>query len=608
MRRVCSLLFAALVLLPAGGTAQRTLVLESFDAVIHVQPNGDVEVTETLRARFQGSWNGIYRNLSLAHQTAEGRAERLDVDLVSITDEAGNRLRHEASSQGRMARRFQIWVPGAEDATRTVVIRYVVHNAIRFFGEESAFGHKDELYWNVTGNEWEVPIERASARIVLPQGATATESAGYTGPAGATGRDVRIQDGGGEVVFTSTRRLEPGEGLTAAVAWPPGLVARPSRASGATRTATERWPGVLPLLAFFFGLRQWRRKGRDPDARSIAVQYEPPEELAPTEVGTLVDHKAEMHDVTATLVDLAVRGFIHIEQRVSKTLGLFKKTEYVFHLKKPRGEWDGLSTHERLYLEAIFRHEGAKSALAAFKAFLGGDEEPPSPGDVVEGAGPGPTYGSVPLSALQNEFYKDLDKIKKAVYEQLVAKGHYERDPESAKRGLSFGGLALIAGGVGGAVWISNTAALPVHPLWLGGGLGLSGLILLLFGQVMPARTVLGARSREEALGFKEFLARVEEDRFRRMITSPDLFERYLPFAMAFKVEKKWAKAFETMFTEPPGWYTGPSGTRFHASSFTQEISDLSSAAATTMASSPSGSGGGGSSGGGSGGGGGGGF
>jgi uncharacterized membrane protein YgcG len=599
-------LTAVLLFLPAALLGQRTLVLESFHADLVVGANGDLEVTETLRPRFTGSWNGIYRNLSLAHQTAEGRQERLDVDLVSITDEAGEPLRFETSNEGRWTRRFQVWVPGAQDATRTVIIRYVVHNAIRFFGPESEFGHYDELYWNVTGNEWEIPIEQATATLTLPDGVAPTQSAGYTGPAGSTEQAVDIAPAGNTVHFAATRPLAAYEGFTVAAGWPPGFVTRPPPRSAASRTLAGGWPAVLPFLAFFFAFGKWRRKGRDPDPRTITVQYEPPTGLSPAEMGTLVDHKAEMHDITATLVDLAVRGFLHIEKQESKTLGIFTSKEYVFHLKRPREQWTGLTGHETAYLDAIFKHAGQKSGLAALKSFFGaGDEEPLAD---PEGAGEGPTYGSVALSQLKNEFYKDLSAIRKAVYAQLVSKGHYDREPQAVLGMWVVLALAVAGAGIGGAVWTSQSGALPVDPVILGAAGGLSGLVLLVFALLMPARTVRGARAREAALGFKEFLSRVEEDRFRRMITSPEMFERYLSFAMAFRVEKKWARAFEDMYTQPPRWYTGYNGGHFHAAAFASDINALSSAAASTMASSPSGSGGGGSSGGGSGGGGGGGF
>ncbi|MFC1661149.1 DUF2207 domain-containing protein, partial [Gemmatimonadota bacterium] len=596
---LAGILAAAFVaVVPGALAAQRTLTIESFDAELRVEPDGNVHVTETIRPRFQGSWNGIYRNLSLEHQTAEGRRERLDIDLTSITDEAGSPLRYEASNEGRWTRRFQVWVPGAQDATRTVVIRYVVHNAIRFFDRESEVGPLDELYWNVTGNEWEVPIERAAARIVLPGSVVPTQSAGYTGIAGSTETAVRVETLGASVAFVATRGLDPGEGLTVTTGWPPGRVARPTPVSGLSRGIGFFWPLLLPFLAFGAAFRQWRRKGRDPEARAIAVQYEPPANLGPAEVGTLVDHKAEMHDITATLVDLAVRGFIHIQKIKTKTLGILSSTEYVFHLKKPEEEWAGLSTHEERYLKAVFKRPGSESSVGVWKALLDGAE--PDPDVTSAGAGDGPTYGSVELSSLKNQFYKDLKDIRKALYDQLIAKGHYDRDPSAAQAVWSVGGAVVLVASIAGAFWMSDSGVYVVDPLVLAIGGGLCGIVLLIFGQLMPARTLQGARAREWALGFKEFLERVEEDRFRRMITSPEMFERFLAYAMAFKVESEWAKAFEDMYTEPPQWYSGPSGHSFHASSFTQDLSAMSTAASSTMSSSPSGSGGGGSSGGGS--------
>jgi len=601
------LLAGSVPVLTSPLAAQRTLVIERFEAELRVEADGDVQVTETIRPRFTGSWNGIYRDLSLEHRTAEGGRERLDVDLTGVTDEAGKPLRNEATNQGRWMRRFQIWIPGAEDATRTVVIRYVVHNAIRFFQEGSDVGALDELYWNATGNGWEVPIERASARVVLPDGVAPTQSAGYTGAAGSTEKAVRIATRGGTVSFDAIRSLGPGEGLTVAVGWAPGTVARPAAASQLGRSAGRWGPLALPFLAFLLAFRQWGRKGRDPKARAITVQYEPPERLSPAEVGTLVDHKAEMHDITATLVDLAVRGFVHIQQVETKTLGIFSHNEYVFHLKKPEEAWGGLTTHEGLYLRALFKDAGPKASGGLLKTLFGaGGAEMPDEG---EGAGGGPTYGTVELSDLKNKFYKDLKDIRKALYEQLVSKGHYDRDPETVKGRWIAGGGALLIGGVAGAIWANDSGALPIlDPVTLGTAFGLSGLIVLVFAQIMPARTVQGARAREWALGFKEFLERVEEPRYKRMITSPEMFERFLAYAMAFKAEGKWAKAFEGMYSEPPRWYSGSHGGAFHASSFTHDLTAMSTAASSTMSSSPSGSGGGGSSGGGSGGGGGGGF
>ena len=141
----------------------------------------------------------------------------------------------------------------------------------------------------------------------------------------------------------------------------------------------------------------------------------------------------------------------------------------------------------------------------------------------------------------------------------------------------------------------------------------LSGIIIAAFGWYMPSRTVRGTRELERVLGFQEFLARVESDRFERVVKTPEMFEKFLPFAMALGVADAWAKAFEGIYQQPPTWYTGPGGVHtFHARSFTSDLGRMSTQAAAVMASAPRGSGGsgfsGGSSGGGFGGGGGGGF
>ena len=614
--RPAALLLLLAALLPATSLPAQvrdSLVIERMDVEVVVRRSGEIEVTETLHPHFYGSWNGVVRDLSLRHNTARGRRERLEVELLSARDAAGNELEVDVERPDGWTRQWRVWVPGALDALRTVVVRYRISNAIRFYEEGSEPGPLDELYWNVTGNAWEVPIERASLRVILPEGVTATRAAAYTGPEGAQGTDATLSTDGGIVTVETTRRLWPGEGLTVGVGWPPGAVARPGPVQGLLRQGLLVWPLALPLLAFGFGFTAWRRSGKDPEARAITVQYQPPEGLTPAEVGTLVDHSAELHDITSTLVDLAVRGYLLIEEREEKKLlGLVSDKEYVFHFLRPPSEWGQLAPHEKDFLVALHRHEktgvpgGGLGGLlrgAARAMGMGDGEPPPAPEKEVV------TYGSVELSALEDSFYKDLPLITDAIYGRLIAGGYYRQSPKKVKAAWRSAGIVFLVVGVAGTIWVVDQGVTLVDPVALGAGGVLAGLILLLFAQAMPARTVAGARAREHALGFKEFLDRVESDRYRRMITGPEMFERYLPFALAFKVEKRWAEAFQDMFSEPPDWYRG-SGGHFDTRSFTGGLSRMSTAAGSSMSSSPSssGSGGGGSSGGGSGGGGGGGF
>jgi uncharacterized membrane protein len=299
-----------------------------------------------------------------------------------------------------------------------------------------------------------------------------------------------------------------------------------------------------------------------------------------------------MHDITSMLVDLAVRGFVLIEEREEKKLlGLVSSTEYWFHMRRPRSDWSALPDYEQRFLAGLF-------------------SKPTTTGIGDSAAGGQPGLASVKLSDLENRFYKYLDKIRGAVYSSLIQRGFYAKRPDKARGNWLFAALVIGVVAFAGAGWVSDHPAV-ADPFAVAIGLGLAALIVAGFAMFMPTRTEAGARAREAALGFKEFLGRVEQDRFKRMITSPEQFERYLPFAMAFQVEERWAKAFEDLFRTPPDWYHGRPGSTFRTTQLARSMSTLSSTAGRTMASSPrssSGSGGGGFSGGGSGGGGGRGF
>ena len=563
------------------GAQGRSLRIRNFDALLTVYPDGALDVTEQLTIRFNGQWNGIVRDLSLHHNTAQGRATKLDVTIGYITDANGQRLHVEESGKdGGWTRSLHIWIPGARDADRQIIIRYRVANAIRFFFAGSKEGALDELYWNVTGNSSSVPIDTVRARVVLPDGIAPTRTAVYTGARGSVATDATIEKDGNEVYFTLDRGLRPYEGMTVGVSWPPGHISsRPSQAQEQLATVFQWTPLLIPLLVFFLAFKSWQKRGRDPKEGSNVVRYEPVDGASPAELGTLIDNRADMDDITATLVDLAVRGFIRIEEVTESHLfGLSKSTDYILHIIRKRPEWTSLKAHEQRYLEGL-------SGVTLFDSY------------------------DVKVSELQNKFYSKLPKIRDAIYDNLVASGYYLQRPDQVKAkwiGLSALTAIVLAGLAALAI---KTTFVMISPIALVVAAVLSTVIMFTFAQIMPARTVAGARAREAALGFKEFLERVDSERYRKMITSPEVFERFLPFAMAFGVEEKWAKAFEDIYREPPTWYVGGTGP-FNASSFSHSISTMSNAASSSMSSSPSssGSGGGGSSGGGSGGGGVGGF
>jgi uncharacterized membrane protein YgcG len=575
---------AALLMFALAGSARaqsaREIRIHDFAALLTVNSDGTLDVVEQLTVRFTGQWNGLNRDLSLHHNTGQGRAVKLDVEDGPITDAAGNALQVEHQSlDAGWTRRYHIYIPGAVNADRTIIIRYRVKNAIRYFFKSSDDGEFDELYWNVNGNNWSMFIDSLRARVVLPNNLQPTRVAVYTGYEGSTANDAIIERDGNETGFTSRHALYPYAGMTVAVGWPAGYIAgRPSRFHEQLMEIVSWTPLLIPLLVFIFAYRRWDRYGRDPVEGSYVVRYEPVAGESPGELGALVDNTADMPDVTATLVDLAVRGYLHItELKESHLLGLVKSTDYQFDILKNRSEWNSLKAHEVSYLDAL-------SQCAQGDAY------------------------SVKMSEMTNKFYKFLPEIRNSIYDELVQSEYYRERPDRAKA-KAWGIAVFVSFILGGLTILSLSRGFTLfQPVALVTATVVSLVTLGIFAQIMPARTVAGARAREGALGFKEFLSRVEEDRFKRMITSPELFEKFLPYAMAFGVEDNWANAFKDIYREPPQWYTGTG--RFDSVSFGHTISDMSSAAASSMASSPSssGSGGGGSSGGGSGGGGGSGF
>ncbi len=559
----------------------RDIRVRDYNALLTVNRDGTLDVVEQLTIRFTGEWHGLNRDLLLHHNTPQGRPTKLEVVDGPITDATGQPLVVEHQSlDGGWTRRYHIYIPGATDADRTIVIRYRVKNAIRFFFKSSDVGELDELYWNVTGNEWTMFIDSVHARVVLPTDIRPRLTAVYTGYKDSRASDAVIVRDQNEVDFTARHPLYPYAGMTVAVGWPAGYIAgRPSRLHEEFLEAMRWLPLLIPLIVVLLAYRHWDKYGRDPAEGSYVVHYEPVAGSSPAELGTLVDNKADMEDITATLVDLAVRGYVHITELSEKHLfGLTHSTDYQLDIIKTRADWKDLKPHELSYLDALTQ------------------------------SAPDDAY-TVKVSELTNKFYRFLPEIRNAIYDRLVELGDYRERPDTTK-GKWIGIAVAVGFALGTTTILSLKAALVLFaPAALITATIISTLALLFFAQIMPARTVEGARTREAALGFKEFLSRVEEDRYKRMITSPELFEKYLPYAMAFGVEEKWANAFRDIYTQPPQWYSGGTGP-FNASSFSHSISTMSQAAASSMASSPSssGSGGGGSSGGGSGGGGGSGF
>ena len=511
----CSLLLACILALAAPLAAKSWRVAD-FQDTITVQGDGSTIVNERITLVFIGEWHGIHRFIPVEYPGPRGTNYTLFFDVTSITDGSGNKLKYD-SSIARGFRDLKIYIPDAVDTTRTVEIDYMVKNGIRYFEDH------DEFYWNVTGNDWPVPIDHASASVRMPDNTVGSLRAqAFTGVYGSTEREVTSNVNGSDVEFETTNPLPMRGGMTVDIYIPKGLLKEPGALTKLGWFLASNPVVFLPLWTLAVMLTLWWYKGRDPDPGiSVAPMYEPPPGMSPAEAGTLIEDTIHPRDITSTLVDLAVRGYVKIEETVDRGL-IFHHKDYVFHLLKPREQWEtDLAPHERVMLENVF---------------VGGSE--------------------TRLSSLKNRFYTAIPVIREDIMSALKKKGMYLLDPESANA-YSLLGIGIIVVPLAIAQYLGWANFLNSIPLLLLCG-AISAVIWWLFARVMTAKTVRGARTRIAVLGFQEFMTRVDADRLKRM--PPDTFEKYLPYAMALGVEHNWAQAFAGIVKDPPQWYASPNG------------------------------------------------
>src|ERR1700686_1065694 len=251
----------------------KELRIENFDAHIVIGGNGAIDVTETIRAHFIGTgWHGVFPSIPVEYVTAQGLNYTLFLDVKRVTDGNGRSLKFD-SSRVRHYRKLKIYIPNADNSVQSISIEYTVSDAIKFFEDH------DELYWNVTGDEWDVPIQSAHAKIILPAGADSIRATAFTGVYGSHTKDAEIDVVGNGVEVQTTAPLPYHAGLTVAVAMDKGAIREPSAADLVGRFLRSNWPLFIPIIVFCVMFYLWWTRGRDPRLRSIAAQYEPPNQL-----------------------------------------------------------------------------------------------------------------------------------------------------------------------------------------------------------------------------------------------------------------------------------------------------------------------------------------
>lgn len=471
-----------------------------FDSNINVAQDGKALVTETIVYNFSTPRHGIFRNINTASKNQDGKRYEMQIDILGVTSLNGVPYKY-TTSQGNDQIQIKIGDPNSTvSGVRTYVIVYEVSGALESFSDH------DELYWNVTGNEWEVPIQSAKAVFSLPSSSIQNmqQVTCYTGSFGSTQKNCTALVENNKASFESSQ-LNAGEGLTIVAGFNKGVVPIISK----TPIADNSWifillgfvwyillPGSVVVFYFIFG--------RDPKVNTaIPALFEPPKDgnrrLTPGEAGTLVDESADNQDITATIVDLAIRG--HLKIKETKAKALLNDAEYTLTRSEDYKVKDKnvLQHHEERILNGLFG-----------------------------------TKDEVKTSTLKNKFADDSQKAKDFLYKNVVDNGFFPSNPKTIRTvWYLLGAFSLF------------TINIPF------------GIMCLLFAKAMPHKTLKGAKAQVEILGLKKFLSS-QERQLEFQEVNWFMFEKLLPYAIAFNVTETWAKRFEHLQEVPQtDWYTG---------------------------------------------------
>ena len=628
---------ALLICIVAPENLQAREVIKNFESDLWVHADASLTVKETITVISEGLEirRGIYRDFPTDYKDKAGNQDRVGFSVEEVTRNG----QPEPFHTERLSNGVRVYIGSKDKFIDEGEHRYsITYNTIRQIG---FFDDFDELYWNVTGNGWAFEIENASARVHLPNDAPVLDFDAYTGYEGETGRAFATHDYVDGIGFSTTRPLRAKEGLTIAVSWPVGYVARPTESErlgyllADNRILIVGLAGLLILVIYYFVL--WWRVGRDPAAGTIIPFFEPPAGYSPAAMRYIRKMGFDDKVFTAAIVNMAVKGFLTISEdssgkyRLSKagnnaalSMGesavaraLFSGFRDEIELDKKNHRHfgrarDGLKEWLRTEFEKnyfnnnrMYFFSGAGLSLIIIILMIAWAREPI------------PTaFISLWLSGWTVGVYFLLRKGLRAWQSFLGG------DAVSGASAVLITVMAIpfIGGEFAGLFFFIEMASPAAAAIFL-----LIQIVNVVFYHLLKAPTLLGRKMMDRFAGFADFLSVTEKDRmnfFNPPDRTPELFERYLPFAIALDVENAWSEQFADAFSKTgegpwqshgyrPTWYHGR---HFNASnlsgfslslgsSFTNAISS-----ASTAPGSSSGSSGGGSSGGGGGGGGGGGW
>ena len=521
--------------------------IPEFEVNIQVLENGNLIVTEHIQADFDIKKHGIYRDIPVKYLNDLGLNYNLRLDVLSVADEQGTPWNYETSKSGQNIRikigDADVYVQDKQE----YIIKYSVQRGIKFFDEF------DELYWNATGNEWEVPIKKVSLTVEYPD-ESEVKTTCFTGYRYSRKKNC-TQNSDENKAYFSTKNLAPHEGLTASIAFEKELLTPPPILKEVVWFVSDNWGFGLPFLAFLCLYYLWWTRGKDPKKHhTIVVEFSAPDDLTPAEMGTLTDESADLKDISAEIVHLAVNKYLVIEE-VKKKGWIFSDTKFVLRKKKDKKPKKPLNKHQKLLMKALFG-----------------------------------TKDTVKMSDLKNKFYKSIPGIKEALYNEVVnEKKYFPKNPQKVRiKYFVIGAMILFFSFFGFGFF----AAFERFDLLF--GTLLLGPVFMIMSRFMPRKTLKGSEAYRKTLGFQDYINTAERYRVKFQ-EDQNIFERFLPYAMIFGLADKWGEAFKDIYKGKPDWYKGEGD--FVPSVFVGRLHNFTRSANSTLASRPSSKGSSGSSG-----------
>jgi hypothetical protein len=556
----------------------------SFRSETVVNPDATLLVTETIAVHASGKQikHGIFRDFPTHYATRWGERHNTTFEVVAVKlDGAPEAFVKQAFSEGTRVR-IGSATTNLASGDHTYELTYKTSRQVRYFADH------DELYWNATGNFWAFPIQKAIAVVHLPGGvpAGAIRTSGYTGPVGAKGADYAAStNASGAIIFETTRLLPPRAGLTIDVAFPKGFVAVPTRINLLREYARDN-PDIAWLAAAFVGIFlyffvAWVLVGRDPSGGSVMPLYEAPSGMSPAKLRYIDRNGFDEKDMAAAVIDLAVRGLITIEQKGDGTVTLTRTAKPAPELPDEESlllssllsagtaqlpssanvTWDVVRRFKSsLQATSLSSYFHAHTGYAAFGHVLTGAAIFVTPALIGKFSSPDqiPGFMVVPLVLLL--YYCTYAALRQTIRSIRL---RLSRDSGSWAGAVFFLSLTAFLVFIGYKFAGLVTDILPPATAALG-----CALLSLnsLFSWLLAAPTKIGAALQAKIEGFRMFLSAVEGDRLNRMNApeqTPELFEKYLPYALALGVEHAWAAQFAQVFAAvgyDPKWYSGGAG------------------------------------------------